>query len=53
VVLIHPDDGLAEESWKSMTEKHHVITAFKGWDLVVQVSQFLSVQYLSFVSLQE
>jgi salicylate hydroxylase len=48
VVLIHPDDGLAEESWKSVTEKHHVITAFKGCDLVLQVSQFLIVQYLSF-----
>jgi salicylate hydroxylase len=47
VVLIHPDDGMAEESWKSVTEKHHVVTAFKGWDLVLQVSQLLRVKYLS------
>jgi salicylate hydroxylase len=53
VVLIHPDDGLAEESWKSVTEKHHVVSAFKGWDLVLQVSQFLIFQYLSFGRLQE
>lgn len=36
VVLIHPDerlsDGRAEESWTNMTEKHHVVTAFKRWD---------------------
>jgi salicylate hydroxylase len=53
VVLIHPDDGLAEESWKSVTEKHHVVTAFEGWDLVLQVSLFLFVQYLSLGSFQE
>jgi salicylate hydroxylase len=53
VVLIHPDDGLAEESWKSVTAKHHVVTAFEGWDLVLQVSQFLFVQYLSLGGFQE
>lgn len=38
VVLIHADnDPGSEESWKSMTEKENVVTAFQGWDPVLQV----------------
>jgi len=39
MVLIHPDDGISdghgEESWTNMTEKHHVVAAFKGWDPIL------------------
>jgi salicylate hydroxylase len=42
VVLMHPDDGLAEESWKSMTEKKYVINAYEGWDPIIQVSRLLN-----------
>lgn len=44
VVLIHPDDSQAEESWKSVTEKHHVVETFKDWDPAIQVSQSLIVR---------
>ncbi|KAI9037687.1 FAD-dependent oxidoreductase [Aspergillus affinis] len=32
VVLIHPDDGQAEESWTSVAEKSNVISDFQGWN---------------------
>ncbi|RDW57349.1 hypothetical protein BP5796_12799 [Coleophoma crateriformis] len=32
VVLIHPDDGQGKESWTTVTEKHHVVTAFRAWN---------------------
>lgn len=32
VVLIHPDNGDAEESWTSVTDKQNVLTDYQGWD---------------------
>jgi salicylate hydroxylase len=53
VVLIHPDDDQAQESWINVTEKHHVVTAFQGWDPVLQVSPgFLIIKFLSPCSLE-
>jgi hypothetical protein len=40
VVLIYPDDDQTEDSWRSTTEKRHVVTAFREWNLVLQVGLF-------------
>ncbi|RYP11133.1 hypothetical protein DL765_007882 [Monosporascus sp. GIB2] len=32
VVLIHPDDGHAEESWTSVTDKQNVVANYQGWN---------------------
>ena len=37
VVLIHPDDNKAVESWKSVSDKSRVVETFKKWDPVIQV----------------
>ena len=36
VVLTRPDDGSAEESWTSWTDKSHVVSTFEGWDPVLR-----------------
>lgn len=54
VVFVHPDDeDRAEESWKSMTEKHRVVAAFQGWNSVLRVSRFRSVKFSSAGSFNE
>ncbi|KAI9148931.1 hydroxybenzoate hydroxylase NtnJ [Paramyrothecium foliicola] len=36
VVLIHPDDGRAAESWTTVADKANVVADFKGWDTRLQ-----------------
>jgi salicylate hydroxylase len=43
MVLLYPDDGRAEESWTSVTEKHHVVAAYQNWDPVIKASNSFSL----------